>query len=98
MSVSNKEEKKKGHPQRDGPSNDRMVVWRLADARYVLRRRTLLALHDVELDALALGERLEAATLNRAVVDEAVLRAVLRRNEAEALLVIEPLHRSARTH
>src|SRR5687767_12866252 len=32
--------------------------------RHVLRGGTLLALHDVELDLLALGERLEAAAID----------------------------------
>src|SRR5438874_12225125 len=58
----------------------------------VLRRRTLLSLHDVELDALALGERLEPLRLDRGVVHEAVLLAVLRRDETEPLRVVEPLH------
>src|ERR1051325_420951 len=58
----------------------------------VLRRRTLLSLHDVELDPLALGERLEPLRLDRGVVHEAVLLAVLRRDETEPLRVVEPLH------
>src|SRR6476620_4077388 len=35
------------------------------DLRDVLRCRAFLALHRVELDAITLGERLEAAALNR---------------------------------
>src|SRR6266576_509523 len=58
----------------------------------VLRRRTLLALHDVELDALPFGERLVALRLNRGVMHEAVLLAVLGRDKAKALRVVEPLH------
>src|SRR5205809_7703307 len=42
----------------------------------------------------ALGERLEAAALDRAVVDEQILAVVIRRDESEALLVAEPLHGS----
>src|SRR3989449_8636768 len=53
----------------------------------VLRRRTLLSLHDVELDPLALGERLEPLCLDRGVVHEAVLLAVLGRDETKALRV-----------
>src|SRR6266550_4249882 len=39
----------------------------------VLRRRALLALDDVELNALAFGQRLESVRLDRGVVNEAVL-------------------------
>src|SRR6266550_4991016 len=60
----------------------------------ILRRRTLLSLHDVELDPLALGERLEPLCLDRGVVHEAVLLAVLGRDETKALRVVEPLHDS----
>ena len=58
----------------------------------VLRRRTLLALDDVELNALTLGQRLESVRLDRGVVNEAVLLAVLGGDEAESLRVVEPLH------
>src|SRR5229473_1495855 len=58
----------------------------------VLSRWALLTLYDVELDPLAFGERLEALCLNRGVVHEAVLLAVLRRDETETLRVVEPLH------
>src|SRR5882724_2186623 len=70
----------------------------LAELDDVLRRRTLLALHDVELDPLTLGQRLEALSLNRGMVHEAVLLAALGRNEAKALGVVEPLDRAGRTH
>src|SRR2546422_3739171 len=58
----------------------------------VLRRRTLLGLHDFELHALAFGQRLEPFTLNRGVMHEAVLAAVFGGDEAEPLGVVEPLH------
>jgi hypothetical protein len=64
----------------------------------VLRRRTLLALHDVELDLLSLGERLEAAALDRRMMHEAIFLAAVRRDETETLLIVEPLDRSNRTH
>src|ERR1043165_3818628 len=70
----------------------------LGDLDDVLRRRTLLALDDRELHPLALGERTEALVLNRRMMDEAVLLAVLWGDEAEALGVVEPLHRAGRTH
>src|SRR5688572_5394595 len=41
----------------------------------VLSGRTLLALHNLELDAITLGQRLEALRLDRAVVHEAILLA-----------------------
>src|SRR5215212_3034237 len=69
-----------------------------ACARDVLGGRALLALHDVELDGLALGEGLEAVALNGRVMDEAVLLAVRGGDEAEALGVVEPLHGAGRTH
>src|SRR4051794_26991184 len=42
----------------------------------------------------ALGQRLEAAGVDAGVVDEEVLTALVRGNEAEALVVVEPLHGS----
>src|SRR6185369_17534755 len=51
-----------------------------------------LALRHVEGDLLAFLERLEARRLDRAVVAEEILAAVIRRNESEALRVVEPLH------
>src|SRR3954465_4201480 len=44
----------------------------------------------------ALAERLEAAALDRAVVNEEVLAAVVGRNESKALVVTKPLHSSCR--
>ena len=67
-----------------------------SDLDDVFRRRTLGTLNDVELDALAFGEGAETATLDRRVMDEAILLATLRRDEAEALRVIEPLHGAGR--
>src|SRR5205085_6860810 len=45
-------------------------------------------------DLRALGQRLEAAAGDGAVVHEQVLALIVRRDEAEALLVAEPLHGS----
>src|SRR5438552_810056 len=61
----------------------------------VLGLQALRSLHDVELHAVALGQRPEALHLNGGVVDEYVLSALLR-DEAEALAVAEPLHRALR--
>src|SRR3954453_13719821 len=53
--------------------------------------RALLALLLVVAHLRALGERLEAAALDRRVVDKEVLAALVRRDEAESLVVVEPL-------
>src|SRR5205807_8093553 len=52
--------------------------------------QALVALHDLELDLLTLGQRLVAFPCNRREVDEDVL-AALALDEAVALLVREPL-------
>src|SRR5581483_255687 len=69
-----------------------------SDSRHVLGRGTFLALHDLELDALTLGQRLEAVAVDGRMMDEAILRATLRSDEAEAFGVVEPLDCSCRTH
>src|SRR5690606_27422116 len=69
-----------------------------SDLRDVLGLGALGLLHEIELDLVALGQRAEARALNGAVVHEAVLRAVLRRDKAEALGVVEPLHGATCTH
>src|SRR5918993_1487287 len=58
----------------------------------VRRGRTLLALRHVEGDLLAVLQRLEAGALDRAVMGEQILAAVIRRDESETLGVVEPLH------
>src|SRR5438128_8287095 len=67
------------------------------EGHYVLRSRALLALHHVELDLGALAKRVTLA-LDGAVMTEDVLAAVVTGDEAEALVVGEPLDRSCRTH
>src|SRR5690606_31978083 len=69
-----------------------------AEPHDVLRRVALLPLDDVERHTLSLSKRLEPLHLDRGVVDEAVLRAVLGRDEAEALGIVEPLHCADGTH
>jgi len=54
------------------------------------RTRTLIALGDLKLDLLAFGERLESAGLDGTEVHEDVLAAVLGRDEAEPLGLVEP--------
>src|SRR5688572_11321462 len=69
------------------------------DLRDVLGCWSLLALHEVELDALSLSEGFEARALNGRVMDEAVLlRLAFGRDEAEPLGVVEPLHGTGGTH
>src|SRR3569833_4478675 len=69
-----------------------------ADLRHVLGGGALLALHDFELNALAFGKRLEALALDRRVMHEAILLAVLGRDESKALRVVESFHGTGRTH
>src|SRR5258708_17224329 len=59
---------------------------------YVGRGRALLPLRHVERDLLALFQRFVARPLDRAVMGEEVLAAVIRRNEPETLRVVEPLY------
>src|ERR1044071_6233277 len=83
--------KKQRRPRERAPCLTTVPLW-LRELDDVLRRRTLLALDDFELDALAFGERLEALRLDCGVMHEAVLLAVLGRDETEPLRVVEPLH------
>src|SRR5207237_9528948 len=62
----------------------------------VCRGRALLPLRDVERDLLALFQGFEARALDRAVLGEQILPAVIRRDESEALGVVEPLHCACR--
>src|SRR6188472_1641099 len=63
-----------------------------SDRADVLRLGALGTLGDVELNLLVLVQGLVALGLNRRVVHENVVAAVLLRNEAETLLGVEPLH------
>src|SRR5882672_7902818 len=58
----------------------------------VRRRRALLALRRLVGDLLAFLQRLVAGALDRAVMREQILAAVIRGDEAEALRVVEPLN------
>src|SRR5687767_5652344 len=51
----------------------------------------LLALDDLEFNPIALSQRLESRTLDRAEVDKHIGAAVAR-NEPKAFRVVEPLH------
>jgi hypothetical protein len=54
--------------------------------------QTLRALLGFEANLLVFGERLEAVATNFRKVGEEIVAACVRRNEAEALAVIEPLN------
>jgi len=55
---------------------------------------TLGSLLDLELNALILLERAEAASADLGKVDEHVRRAAVRSDEAEAFVAVEPFHSS----
>src|SRR3954453_6483205 len=80
--------------KRDGPrSGPVRRLLRVPGVRglNVRRLQALVALHDLELDLLALGQRPVALRLDGGVMHEDIV-AVLPGDEAEALLVREPLH------
>src|SRR5262249_50962480 len=74
----------------------RSLRLRVRDSRLELpdvgRLRTLRALRHLVLDLLAFGEAAETLHLHRGVVDEHVLATAVRRDEAVALRIVEPLH------
>src|SRR5262249_40640890 len=63
-----------------------------SDDPYVRGLWALRRLAQLVLDLRALGQRAEALAGDAGEVDERVLAPVIRRDEAEALLVAEPLH------
>src|SRR3954451_14480857 len=65
--------------------------WRRLERRDVDGLGALVPGLGVEADARALGEGLEALGVDAGVVDEEVLARIVRRDEAEALVVVEPL-------
>src|SRR5690606_28266097 len=67
-------------------------ISRRLDRADVLSLRTLLALPDLELHALALVEGLETRAADGGVVHEDVRAASVLGDEAEALLAVEPFH------
>jgi len=67
------------------------VLFPALAANDVRSLETLRSLDHVERDALTLGERLEAGSLDRREVNEHVLAAFLG-DETETLRLVEPLH------
>src|SRR4051794_34580516 len=78
-----------GPPRCGGPSTKGV-----SDGLDVLRLRALGALGDLELHALVLVQRAVALALDGRVVHEDVGAAAVLSDEAEALLGVEPLHRT----
>jgi len=68
------------------------------ELHHFVRRRTLLALNDFELDLVTLGQGLEALSLDRGMMNEDVLGAIFRGDETKSLVVVEPLHGSSDSH
>src|SRR3954468_23684228 len=88
--------KRDGPPRSDEPGADGLSM----DDAAPLQRGdvdglgALVAGLGVEGDLRALSQRLEAVGVDAGVMDEEVLAALVRGNEAEALVVVEPLHGS----
>jgi steroid delta-isomerase-like uncharacterized protein len=78
--------------RRSGPSSQKRFS--ALDRLYVDGLRALVARLGLVRDLRALGERLVAVADDAGVVDEEILPALVGRDEAEALLVAEPLHGS----
>ena len=78
--------------QRGVGQQHRLVASGLLDVRCA---RSLVAVLGVEADFVALVEGAEAFAVDCALVDEEILRAVIRGDEAEALVRVEPLDCSA---
>ena len=70
----------------------------LRDRNYVLCSRTLFSFDHIELHCRALSQGPKTIRLNRAVVAEAIFAPILRCNESETFLVIEPLHCASHTY
>lgn len=85
---------KKRHPEGDVFAPLKRGYCDLRDLQHDDLRRagTFLALADDERDALVLFQGLVASALNFAEVCEEVFSAIFRHDEAEALLVVKPLH------
>src|SRR3954463_16052549 len=83
-----------GSASTTSPSNSTFSSFAKLDRPDVGGLRALGALAELVLDLGTLGQRPEAVAGDRGEVDERVLASVIGRDEAEALLVAEPLHRS----
>src|SRR5262245_14179143 len=75
-----------------------MVSCCLSDGAQIVRRRLarLSISNNIEGDLLSLIEALHPGAFDRADVHEDILAAIIRLDEAEAFLAVEPLHGSLR--
>ena len=64
----------------------------IRESGYVESARALGAGDDLELDLVTFSQGAEAIALDRGLVDEDVLAAVVWLNEAKAFLGVEPFH------
>src|SRR3954470_21429407 len=85
-----------GALEASGPGSERRrrappLAMPCLDHGHVLRLGALLTLDAVELDLRSLGERPEALAVDGAVMDEQVLAARVRGDEAIPLRIVEPL-------
>src|SRR4051812_32590062 len=74
------------------PSNSTLSSFAKLDDPDVRGLRALRALAELEFDLRTFGQRPEAIAGDAGEVDERVLASVIGRDEAETLLVAEPLH------
>src|SRR5437660_6269296 len=88
-------------------TSSRSVLWKLSAAQGAADNpsprsqngdvgglRALRPLRRVELDLVAVFQRLEAAAGDGAEMDEQIVSTAVRRDEAESLRIVEPLHSS----
>src|SRR4051812_34648457 len=81
-----------GSASTTSPSNSTLSSFAKLDDPDVRGLRALRALAELEFDLCAFGQRAETIARDPGEVDERVLTSVIGRDEAEALLVAEPLH------
>src|SRR3954470_20506335 len=81
-----------GSASTTSPSNSTLSSFAKLNDPDVRGLGSLRALAELEFDLRAFGERPEAIARDPGEVDERVLASVIGRDEAEALLVAEPLH------
>src|ERR1700754_3500474 len=81
-----------GSASTTSPSNSTLSSFAKLNDPDVRGLRALRALAELELDLCAFGQRPEAIARDSGEVDERVLASAVGRDEAEALLVAEPLH------
>src|SRR5258708_3189971 len=89
--------KKPPHPEEPAEGGSRRPLAGSADQRQITRRFLAAIAHDLVLDLLAFVEPRQAGPLDRRDMDEHVLAAGIRLDEAVTLLRIEPLDRT-RSH